>query len=62
LCLGPGWSSCANAPFRRHKTWVHEGGIATPWIVHWPAGIAAKGELRRQPVHAIDLVPTVLDY
>jgi len=61
LCLGPGWSSCANTPFRRHKTWVHEGGIATPWIVHWPAGIAAEGELRRQPVHAIDLVPTVLE-
>ncbi len=61
LCLGPGWSSCANAPFRRHKTWVHEGGIATPWIVHWPQGIAGRGELRRQPVHAIDLVPTVLE-
>ena len=61
LCLGPGWSSTANTPFRRHKTWVHEGGIATPWIVHWPRGIAAKGELRRQPVHAIDLVPTVLE-
>ena len=61
LCLGPGWSSCANTPFRRHKTWVHEGGIATPWIVHWPQGIAAKGELRRQPVHVIDVVPTVLE-
>lgn len=61
LCLGPGWSSCCNAPFRRHKTWVHEGGIATPWIVHWPAGIAAKGALRTQPVHVIDVVPTVLE-
>jgi arylsulfatase len=61
LCLGPGWSSCSNTPFRRHKMWTHEGGIATPWIVHWPAGIAARGELRRQPVHAIDLVPTVLE-
>ncbi len=61
LSLGPGWSTCANTPFRRHKTWVHEGGIATPWIVHWPVGIAAKGELRTQPVHAIDLVPTVLE-
>ncbi len=61
LCLGPGWSTCSNTPFRRHKTWTHEGGIATPWIVHWPAGIAAKGELRRQPVHCIDLVPTVLE-
>ena len=61
LCLGPGWSSCANTPFRRHKTWVHEGGIATPWIVHWPAGIPARGELRTQPVHMIDVVPTVLE-
>ncbi len=61
LCLGPGWSTAANTPFRRHKTWVHEGGISTPLIVHWPAGISAKGELRRQPGHAIDLVPTILD-
>jgi arylsulfatase len=61
LCLGPGWSTCANAPFRRHKTWVHEGGIATPWIVHWPRGVGARGELRRQPVHVIDVVPTVLE-
>jgi len=61
LCLGPGWSSCSNTPLRRHKTWVHEGGISTPWIVHWPAGIAAKGELRRQPVHLIDIAPTVLE-
>jgi arylsulfatase A-like enzyme len=61
LCLGPGWSSCANTPFRRHKTWVHEGGIATPWIVHWPRGIADRGLLRRQPVHVIDVVPTVLE-
>jgi arylsulfatase len=61
LCLGPGWSSCANTPFRRHKTWVHEGGIATPWVVHWPAGSSGKGALRTQPVHVIDLVPTVLE-
>jgi len=60
-CLGPGWSSCANTPFRRHKTWVHEGGIATPWIVHWPKGIALKPGLRTQPVHVIDVVPTVLE-
>jgi len=43
LCLGPGFSSAANTPFRRHKTWVHEGGISTPLIVHWPAGIQARG-------------------
>ncbi len=61
LCIGPGWSSAANTPFRRHKTWVHEGGISTPLIAHWPAGIAARGELRRSPTHLIDILPTVLE-
>jgi arylsulfatase len=61
LSIGPGWSSLANTPFRRHKTWVHEGGIATPLIVHWPKGIAARGELRHTPGHLIDLVPTILE-
>lgn len=61
LCLGPGFSNAANTPHRRHKTWVHEGGISTPLIAHWPAGIAAKGELRRTPAHVIDVVPTVLE-
>ena len=61
LCLGPGFSNACNTPFRRHKTWVHEGGISTPLIVHWPAGIAARGELRITPAHVIDVVPTILD-
>jgi len=61
LCLGPGWSTMCNTPFRMHKTWVHEGGAATPFIVHWPDGIAAEGELRHDPGHVIDLVPTILD-
>ena len=61
LSIGPGWSSLANTPFRRHKTWVHEGGISTPLIVHWPKGFAARGELRHTPGHVIDLVPTILD-
>lgn len=60
LCLGPGWSTTCNTPFRRHKTWVHEGGISTPLIVHWPAGIAAQGALRHNTGHVIDIVPTVL--
>ena len=61
LCLGPGWSSVANTPFRRHKTWVHEGGISTPLIVHWPAGFQARGELRHHTGHVVDLVPTILE-
>jgi arylsulfatase A-like enzyme len=60
LCLGPGWSTVANTPFRRHKVWVHEGGICTPLIVRWPGGITARGELRHNPGHLIDLVPTIL--
>ncbi len=61
LCLGPGWSTVANTPFRMHKTWVHEGGISTPLVVHWPAGIAARGELRKNTGHVVDLVPTILE-
>ena len=62
LCLGPGWSRAANTPFRRHKTWVHEGGIATPLVVHWPAGISASGELRDAAVcHVIDITPTLVE-
>ncbi len=61
LCLGPGWSNAANTPFRRHKTWTHEGGIATPLIAHWPRGITGKGLTRQTTGHAIDIVPTILD-
>ncbi len=61
LCLGPGWSTVSNTPFRRHKTWVHEGGISTPLIAHWPAGITTPGQLRRTAGHVIDIVPTVLE-
>ncbi len=60
LSLGPGWSSLANTPFRRHKTWVHEGGISTPLIARWPKGIASRGAVRQTPGHVIDLVPTIL--
>src|SRR5260370_33650486 len=60
LCLGPGFSSACNTPLRRHKTWVHEGGISTPFIVHWPEGIAAHGALRHDATHLIDVAPTIV--
>ncbi len=60
LCLGPGWSNAANTPFRRNKTWVHEGGIATPLIARWPAKIPPGGELRHGVGHVIDIAPTLL--
>ena len=61
LCLGPGWSSAGNVPFRRHRIWTHEGGISTPFIVHWPRGITARGELQQDVGHVVDIVPTLLD-
>lgn len=56
-----GWTVAGNTPFRRWKRETHEGGVADPLIVHWPAGIAARGEVRTQYVHAIDLAPTLLE-
>ena len=61
LCLGPGFSSACNTPFRRHKTWVHEGGISTPLIVHWPKGIKEKNALRKAGSHVIDIAPTIME-
>jgi arylsulfatase A-like enzyme len=55
-----GWTVAGNTPFRRWKREVHEGGVADPLIVHWPGGTRARGEVRRQYVHAIDLLPTAL--
>ena len=61
LCLGPGWSTAANTPFRKHKTWTHEGGISTPLIAHWPKSITATKGFRQTPAHVIDLLPTFLN-
>jgi arylsulfatase len=60
LCLETAGANLANTPLRLSKMFVHEGGISTPLIVHWPKGIAARGQLRRTPGHVIDLPPTVL--
>jgi arylsulfatase A-like enzyme len=58
---GVPWANVSNTPFRLYKQWNHEGGIAGPFIAHWPAGIDAKGEIRHQPAHLIDLMATALD-
>lgn len=60
---GQGWANVSNTPFREYKHFVHEGGIATPLIVHWPQGLdgARKGELEHQPGHLIDIMATCLD-
>jgi arylsulfatase len=61
LCLGPGWATASNTPFRLYKVWTHEGGVSTPLIAHWPKGIAARGELRHTPAHLVDLAPTIFE-
>jgi arylsulfatase len=61
IAYGPGWANVSNTPFREYKHWVHEGGISTPLIVHWPAHVKAKGELRHQPGHLVDLMATCVD-
>ena len=58
---GRNWANVSNTPYREYKHFVHEGGISTPLIAHWPAGIKARGELRRQPSHLIDLMATCID-
>lgn len=57
------WANVSNVPFRRYKHWIHEGGIASPLIVHWPDGIDKKhhGQLRHQVTHIIDLMATCVD-
>ena len=58
---GEAWATVSNTPFRKHKHWVHEGGINTPLIAHWPTGITRKGELEATPSHLIDLMATAVD-
>ena len=60
IAYGRDWANVSNTPFREYKHWVHEGGISTPLIVHWPAGIptARRGQLDPQVGHIIDLMPT----
>ncbi len=60
---GKGWANASNTPFREYKHWVHEGGIATPLIAHWPAGIPTdrQGQLVHQTGHLIDIMATCVD-
>jgi arylsulfatase len=57
------WANASNTPFRRYKHWVHEGGISSPLIAHWPAGIDEKlhRKLYHDPAHLIDLAATCAD-
>ena len=56
-----GWAQVGNTPFKWYKRWVHAGGVRAPLIVHWPAGIQSKGEIRSQFHHVSDIMPTILE-
>lgn len=64
---GEAWANVSNTPFREYKHWVHEGGIATPLLAHWPAGLKPgsagqdKGRLVHEPSHLIDVMATCVD-
>ncbi len=58
---GLNWANASNTPFREYKHWVHEGGIATPLIAHWPNEIKDKGAFRSEPAHLIDIMATCID-
>lgn len=63
IAYGKNWANVSNTPFREYKHWVHEGGIGTPLIVHWPDGIptAKRNRLETQPGHLVDLMATCVD-
>jgi len=61
IAYGKPWANVSNTPFREYKHFVHEGGISTPLIAHWPEGIKRKGELEKQPGHLIDLMATCVE-
>lgn len=56
-----GWAQAGNSPLRWYKQNTYGGGVRDPLVVHWPAGVAARGEIRHQFCHAIDIAATVLD-
>jgi len=58
---GAAWANLSNTPFRLYKHWIHEGGIATPLIAHWPAGIQDQGGIRHTPGYLPDIMATLLD-
>lgn len=58
---GEAWANVSNTPFREYKHWVHEGGISTPLIAHWPAGMDTPGRVVKEPSHLIDIMATVVE-
>ncbi|WP_374461159.1 arylsulfatase [Microbacterium sp.] len=56
-----GWAAAFSTPYRMFKRYVYQGGVCDPLVIHWPAGISARGEVRTQYHHSTDIVATILD-
>jgi arylsulfatase len=56
-----GWAVAFSTPFKMFKRYSYQGGVCDPLAIHWPAGIKAKGEVRSQYHHAVDIVPTIME-
>jgi arylsulfatase len=61
IAYGQAWANVSNTPFREYKHWEHEGGISTPLIAHWPAGLKRRGELDPRPTHLVDVMATLVE-
>jgi len=61
IAYGLPWAQVSNTPFRLYKRWVHEGGIATPFIAHWPEGISNPGTMSKEVGHVMDVMSTCID-
>lgn len=58
---GSGWANASNTPWRFYKHYAHEGGISTPFVAHWPAGIRRRGAVEHQPAHLVDVMATCVE-
>ncbi len=58
---GRAWANLSNSPFRLYKHWIHEGGISTPLIVHWPEGINDRNAVRHTPGYLPDIMATIVE-
>lgn len=61
MAYGSGWANLCNTPFRLYKHFTHRGGLASPFIVHWPQGVSSPGRWVRDPAHLMDIMPTLVE-
>jgi arylsulfatase len=61
ISYGSGWAMCSNTPLNLYKHYIHEGGISTPFIMHWPAGISNAGSIDKRPAHIMDVMATCVE-